>query len=194
MAERSVIWTDSGRLGSCSAKEGSATKEDNFVGFSEQASRRNDFHGCQEAVRIGKVARPGKSASYQRENESAKRSPSHAYEENSSNKTRSKRPCPEKIIHLEHSDPDPKPPTKIDPDPKPPTQSQMTAPESSKEAGGVVFGGGVFTSRLPSPTPRMIWTKSNRMRVEDNRIRLFPDFPGCPDWVKPLMYVEYQVI
>ncbi len=187
MVGKSALWTDYGRSGSCSAHEGSAAKEENDVDVSEQASRRSDFHACKEAELLVVVeSRLGKFASCQQASESAKRSPSHTDDDTCNSRTRCKRFCPEANKTCEHSQIDPNHVNTV-------IQTQHATPESSKETCSVVWGGGVFTSRISSPTPRMIWTKSNRLRVEDNRVRVFPDFAGCPDWVKPLMYVEYQV-
>jgi hypothetical protein len=188
MSERSVFWTGYGRSGSCSAQEGPAEKdEEHVIGVCEQASPRNDFRTWNEAMRLAEGdSRLGISSSGQPRIESAKRSPSHSEDDNWSNRTRFKRPCLETKKPFEDS------------------QSQTNnliiaihlpkdKPENLKQECNVVGGGGVFSSRLPSPSPRVMWNKSNRIRVEDNRERSFPDFAGCPDWVKPLMYVEYQV-
>lgn len=62
---------------------------------------------------------------------------------------------------------------------------------TAREASNVVLGG-IATSRL-LPHTHMTETKSDRCRITDTNPVLFPAFDGCPDWVKPLMYVEYQV-
>ncbi len=53
--------------------------------------------------------------------------------------------------------------------------------------------GGVITSRAPSPIPCWARERGNRIRIECVSENDLPSFPECPDWVKPLMYVEYQV-
>ena len=191
MGGTSVLWTDYGRSVSCCPQEGSVVEKGNFVCCSEQTLQRNGFHGCQEDWQVDKVgSRLGKSASFKPASESARRSTAHLDNDIYSDIKRSKRSCHEKKKRCEDLQ---IPPVNI----QMAVQKQNDTSQISTDACiAVGSGGGVFTSRLPSPTPRMIWSKSlksNRVRVEDNRVKLFPDFAGCPDWVKPLMYVEYQV-
>ena len=53
--------------------------------------------------------------------------------------------------------------------------------------------GGLFTSRLTPSTAGMVWSSPNRIRLTDTRDRVYPGFDGCPDWVKPMMHIEYEV-
>ena len=54
--------------------------------------------------------------------------------------------------------------------------------------------GGVITTRTTSTViPCRVGQQSNRMHVVFAYENDLPSFPKCPDWVKPLMFVEYQV-
>jgi hypothetical protein len=55
------------------------------------------------------------------------------------------------------------------------------------------FGGGVVTSRSPNPEKIPDPARANRVKILDTMLRKHPKFEGCPDWVKPLMFIEYQV-
>jgi hypothetical protein len=55
-------------------------------------------------------------------------------------------------------------------------------------------GGGIITSRIPRitnvPIPRDL--RIDRYRIEALESQSIPLFAGCPDWVKPMLYYEYQ--
>jgi hypothetical protein len=52
--------------------------------------------------------------------------------------------------------------------------------------------GGVLTSKFGLPTSKMQARLPKRMRKE-LKVDGFPKFDGCSDWIKPIMYREYQV-
>ena len=55
--------------------------------------------------------------------------------------------------------------------------------------------GGVFTCRASrGPLSVLVQADVNRFRLMDERPHVIPEFAGCPDWTKALMFVEYQVI
>jgi hypothetical protein len=55
--------------------------------------------------------------------------------------------------------------------------------------------GGVYTSRLSISVPFLsrIFGDVNRIRLVDTRPRVYPEFLGCPDWAKSLMFSQYEV-
>ena len=56
---------------------------------------------------------------------------------------------------------------------------------------------GLLTSRtiLPSPLNFILASEDRaRLRIRDNSYQVFPQFADCPDWTKPLIFAEYQVL
>ncbi len=52
--------------------------------------------------------------------------------------------------------------------------------------------GGLLTSKFCNPLVKKQPNISERIRKEI-KVEGFPKFSGCPDWIKPIMYREYQV-
>jgi hypothetical protein len=53
--------------------------------------------------------------------------------------------------------------------------------------------GGMITSRLPCPIPCFSQNRPSCLRIRDYSDCIYPEFPGCPNWIKPLVFIEYQV-
>ena len=74
-----------------------------------------------------------------------------------------------------------------------PKRDNIDMKRSSFEAAVVSPSGGVLTSRSLDPLhPVKCTALMNRIRHRIN-LDLLPAFAGCPDWIKPMMYQEYQV-
>ena len=68
--------------------------------------------------------------------------------------------------------------------------------EISDTAANHPVSGGILTFRKQLPSPHLLNGRKNRLRIQETRseeLHGFPDFPGCPDWAKPMMFTEYQV-
>jgi hypothetical protein len=73
-------------------------------------------------------------------------------------------------------------------------QPVATVSLAPNECAGV--SGGLFTSRLPCPVKLLhcfFTVRPNRIRIQDDRPTIYPEFAGAPTWSKPLLYAEYQV-
>ena len=72
------------------------------------------------------------------------------------------------------------------------TEAEIKTPGISKEK----VDGGLLTSRIPRgwqiPVPREF--RAARFKIELSQTNILPQFQGCPNWIKNLMYFEYQVI
>ena len=55
------------------------------------------------------------------------------------------------------------------------------------------YCGGVITSRRPSADIRLSQTITNRMKIQRPDAHNFPEFKGCKDWMKPMMFIQYEV-
>ena len=55
------------------------------------------------------------------------------------------------------------------------------------------FQGGLLTARSSNAWPRVWATKQLRLSFNLSAGTAIPSFGGCPDWIKPLIYQEYQV-
>ena len=55
---------------------------------------------------------------------------------------------------------------------------------------------GILTSRIPSshPFPSTKLRHTFRLGIDLSNPMDLPTFPGCPDWLKLIMYAEYQVL
>ena len=53
--------------------------------------------------------------------------------------------------------------------------------------------GGIITSRVCADLGTRKKSGVPRFKIQKTLCSEFPKFENCPDWVKPLMYQEYQV-
>jgi hypothetical protein len=92
------------------------------------------------------------------------------------------------------------------PDPEKTTSSDHAARSQphhdgdfSKHSSGPIIVGGAITYRTSGPCSLVpcgmsgMSERRNQFCVEYVSDNIIPFFTGCPDWVKPLLYNEYQV-
>jgi hypothetical protein len=61
------------------------------------------------------------------------------------------------------------------------------------EPAAISPAGGILTSRWFGPVQQINHASLKTRIRHEIKLDLLPEFHGCPDWIKPIMYREYQV-
>ena len=73
------------------------------------------------------------------------------------------------------------------------TKKQIKKSKSLSDAQPIFAWGGLITCRTASRSSFLICQRLLRLRIEISPSAFQPIFDGCPDWLKPILYTEFQV-